>query len=57
MYSKYMMYSGKTSSWSKTNHCLCLGLHPGPASVLEEKRLSDKKKTDIHDIVQLLTET
>lgn len=41
MYSKYTMYSGRTSSWSNTNHCLLLGLHCGPLCVLEERGVSE----------------
>lgn len=34
MYSKYMRYSGRTSSWSKRNHSRDLGLLSGTLSVL-----------------------
>lgn len=37
MYSKYIRYSGRTSSWSKMNHSLDLGLHSGMVCVLEEQ--------------------
>lgn len=41
MYLKYTMYSGRTSSWSNTNHCLRLGLYSGPLCVLEERGVSE----------------
>lgn len=40
MYSKYIRYSGRTSSWSKMNHSLDLGLHSGTLCVLEERCFS-----------------
>lgn len=40
MYSKYIRYSGRTSSWSKMNHSLDLELHSETLCVLEERCFS-----------------